>query len=201
MSRNSLLGIGVIIGLTLALAGWFVINRGSYTYQGVLIDPPATAADFKLIDQNGNSFQLSDQRGNVVLIFFGYTNCPDVCPVTLAEYKRVKEQLGAEAENVRFVYITVDPERDTRDKMKIYLDSFDPSFVGLHSDRETLEDVWVAYGVYQERKDVGSAAGYLIDHSTRTYLIDPQGNWRLNYPFGMEPNKISEDILHLLKEN
>lgn len=200
MSRYALLGIGVVFGLALVLAGWFIFDQ-NYTYQGVLIDPPATATDFVLTDQNGEAFQLSDQRGNVVLIFFGYTHCPDVCPVTLSDFKKIKEQLGEGAESVRFVYITVDPERDTQERMKTYLENFDPGFIGLRADRETLEEVWQAYGVYQERKDVGSAAGYLVDHTARVYLIDPQGNWRLNYPFGMETSKISTDIQHLLKED
>ena len=199
MSKYSLLGIGVVFGLALAMAGWYTLNS-NYTYQGVLIDPPAPAADFELTDQYGQPFRLSEQSGNVVLIFFGYTNCPDVCPVTLSEYKRVKENLGDLAENVRFVFITVDPERDTRGRLQIYMDNFDPSFIGLSGDRQSLEQVWEAYGVYQEKRDVGSAAGYLVDHTARTYLIDANGNWRLNYPFGMETAKISEDIRHLIKE-
>jgi protein SCO1/2 len=200
MSRISLLGIGVVFGLALVLVAWFVQDQ-SYTYQGVLIDPPATAADFELVDQHGQPFRLSEQRGSVVLIFFGYTNCPDVCPVTLSEYKRIKENLGEQAGRVRFVFITVDPERDTRERMQFYLENFDPDFIGLSGERQDLEPVWQAYGVYQERKDVGSAAGYLVDHTARTYLIDAQGNWRLNYPFGMETEKISADIRHLLQED
>jgi protein SCO1/2 len=199
MSKYSLLGIGVVFGLAMVLAGWFFFDQ-SYTYQGVLIDPPATAFDFELTDQYGEPFQLSDQRGNVVLIFFGYTNCPDVCPVTLSEFKRIKEQLGDQAERVRFVYITVDPERDSQERVQAYLNNFDPNFIGLVGERESLEPIWEAYGVYAKRQDVGSAAGYLIDHTARTYLIDAQGNWRLNYPFGIETAKITEDIQHLLKE-
>ena len=199
MKRFATLGIGVVIGLAIALAAWFFANQ-NYTYQGVLIDPPARAADFTLTDQNGNSFRLSEQRGKVVLIFFGYTNCPDVCPTTLAEFKKIKAALGDQASDVRFVFITVDPERDTQPRMQAYLTAFDPDFTGLTGDSAALEAVWKSYGVFIERKDVGSASGYLVDHSARTYLIDLQGNWRLNYPFGMETEKISQDILHLLRE-
>ncbi len=198
MSKYSLLGIGIVLGLAFVLTGWYALDNQAYSYQGVLIDPPAPATDFELIDQNGQPFRLSEQRGDVVLIFFGYTNCPDVCPVTLSEYKRIKEELGEQAGRVRFVFITVDPERDTTERLKGYVESFDPSFIGLTGDSESLEQVFKAYGVYYERRDVGSAAGYLVDHTARTYLIDPQGNWRLNYPFGMETSKISADIQHLL---
>ena len=200
MSKIGLLGVGVVFGLALAMAAWFTLSD-NYSYQGVLIDPPARASDFEIPDQHGNPFRLSEQRGKVVLIFFGYTNCPDVCPVTLSEYKRVKEQLGDQADQVRFVFISVDPERDTAERLGVYLNNFDPDFIGLTGDRAALEQIWQYYGVYQERVEVGSAAGYLVDHTARTYAIDKNGNWRLNYPFGMETGKVYEDILHLLKEN
>lgn len=200
MSRFTYIGIGILTGLALTLAaGWFFAER-NYTYQGILIDPPATAADFELNDQNGIPFRLSEQDGKVVLIFFGYSNCPDVCPITLSEFKQIKAQLGEEAEQARFVYITVDPERDTPERLKVYLANFDPSFIGLTGDREDLQPIWEAYGVYQERREVSSAAGYLVDHTARIYAIDKQGNWRLNYPFGMEVSKISKDVAHLIKE-
>jgi protein SCO1/2 len=199
MKSIVIIGIGALIGLAIILVIWQVAER-NYTYQGSLIDPPATAADFELVDQNGQPFRLSDQVGEVVLIFFGYTNCPDVCPITLSEFKRIKAMLGDNADRVRFVYITVDPERDTVERINTFLQNFDPTFTGLTASRETLEPVWKAYGVYQQKQDTGSAAGYLVDHSTRTYLIDANGRWRINYPFGMEPDKIFKDLQHLMKE-
>lgn len=199
MKRSGLLILGVVIGLAMILGAWFIADQ-FYTYQGVLIDPPASAPDFSLVDQHGNPFTLSEQQGNVVLIFFGYTNCPDVCPVTLSEYKQIKSRLGENSEKVKFVFITVDPERDTQERMKLYIENFDQDFVALTADRPTLEAVWKDYGVYQERQDTGSAAGYLVDHTARTYAIDMQGKWRLNYPFGMEIEKIFQDVIHLLRE-
>jgi protein SCO1/2 len=200
LAKYLYIGIGVVIGLAVTLiAGLFFLDQ-NYQYQGILIDPPAPAADFELIDQNGEIYRLSEQRGKVVLIFFGYTYCPDVCPVTLSEYRKVKQQLGEKAERVEFVFITVDPERDTRERLGDYVENFDPEFLALTADRPTLESVWESYGVYQEKRDVGSAAGYLVDHTARTYVIDAQGNWRINYPFGMEVSKIVKDTEHLLKE-
>ncbi len=120
-------------------------------------------------------FRLSDQKGQIVLLFFGYTHCPDVCPVTLSHFKQIKADLGDQADQVRFVFITVDPERDTADQLSQYLPNFDPDITGLTGSRQSLESVWKSYGVYQAKQEVGSAAGYLVDHTARTYLIDQQG--------------------------
>jgi protein SCO1/2 len=200
MAKYGIVLIGVVIGLALTLAaGWLYLDQ-NYTYKGALIDPPAPAADFVLNDQHGEPFRLSDQRGKVVLIFFGYTHCPDVCPVTLSEYKQIKASLGEKADQVRFVFISVDPERDTRQRVGDYVANFDPGITGLTGERLALEPVWKSYGVYAARQELGSAAGYLVDHSARMYLIDPQGNWRLNYAFGMDANGIVQDILHLLRQ-
>jgi len=200
MNKIWFIGSGVVIGLALTLViGWYLLDQ-NYRYHGAVIEPPAQAADFTLTDQDGNPFRLSDQKGKIVLIFFGYTHCPDVCPITLAEFKQIKAMLGDKADQVRFVFVTVDPERDTPETINTFLQNFDPTFIGLTSDRATLEPVWKAYGVYQEQQDAGSAAGYLVDHSTPTYLIDPQGLWHINYPYGMEAEKIAQDLQHMMKE-
>lgn len=199
MKQWVFIGIGIILGIALVFGLW-VLNDLNYRYQGVLIDPPAVAPDFTLTDQHGQTFRLSEQRGKAVLIFFGYTNCPDVCPVTLSEYKKIKAGLGNRAQDVVFVFITVDPERDTPERMALYLGSFDPDFIGLTGELQELETVWKNYGVYRQRQDVGSAAGYLMDHSSRLYTIDSRGQWRINYPFGFEASRIVQDLLHLLRE-
>lgn len=199
MNKPVLITIGVIFGLGLVFGAWLLAGQ-NYTYQGTLIDPPAPAAEISLLDQNGEQFHLSEQRGKIVLIFFGYTHCPDVCPMTLSEYKKIKTGLGKNAAKTSFVFITVDPERDTRERLKLYLDTFDPEFTGLTAERAVLEQVWRDYGVFQERKDTGSAAGYLVDHSARLYVIDAGGNWRLNYTFGEDVEKIIQDLQHLHKE-
>lgn len=198
MSKLWLIGTGLVIGLALAIGGSLLFFDRTYQFQGAVIDPPAQAADFTLTDQNGTPFSLSEQRGKIVLIFFGYTHCPDVCPITLTEFNRIKKQLGPQAGEVAFVFVTVDPERDTPEHMKAYIDNFDPGFVGLSGSQSDLEPVWRAYGVYQQKQDQGSAAGYLVDHTSRMYLVDAQGRWRINYPFGMETDKIVADLRHLL---
>lgn len=193
------ISFGIIIGLLLAVIALQVLAQ-NYTYQGSLIDPPVQASDFMLLDQHGEEFRLSDHNGKVVLIFFGYTHCPDVCPVTLSEFKQIKSRLGEDAEDVVFTFVTVDPERDTLELLGAYLVNFDPEFVGLSGDPSDLQQVYADYGVYAAKQQTESAAGYLVDHTARVYAIDTQGNWRLTYPFGMEVDKIYQDVRHLLRE-
>ncbi len=192
------LGIGLVIGLII-VAGYTWIAR-TYTYQGSLIDPPVPAADFSLPAGDGATFTLAEQRGKVVLLFFGYTHCPDVCPTTLYDFQKIKTRLGEQADAVRFVFITVDPERDTVDVLEEYVTTFDPDFVALSGDLDQLEAVWQAYGVFRQKQDIGSAGGYAMDHTARVYVIDAQGNLRLTFPFGMAAEAMADDLIHLLNE-
>lgn len=171
-----------------------------YTFRGSVYDPAVPAIDFALTNQHNQSFRLSDQRGKVVVMFFGYTHCPDVCPVSLSEFKRIHTLLGEDADNVAFTFITVDPERDTPERLGEYMAAFNPSFEGLSGDIAELERVWDGYGVYHEKQDVGSAAGYLVDHTSRVYVVDTQGDLRLTFAFGTDVNDMLEDIRHLAKE-
>ena len=192
------LGIGAAL-VAVLLVGFQFMQR-PHTYRGSLIDPPVPAADFELTDQNGQKFRLSDQDGEIILLFFGYSNCPDVCPLTMSEYKQMKEMLGEQADQVRFVFVTVDPERDTQARLSEYVNAFDPEIIGLTGSRTELEPVWKSYGVYQAKQETGSAAGYTVDHTSRTYLIDQDGNWQLTYPFEMEKEDILSDVRYLLSQ-
>lgn len=195
--RNLILaGIGVTLGLVLVAA---IVLARPYTYRGSLIDPAVPAADFTLTSGSGEPFHLGDQRGKVVLLFFGYTTCPDVCPATLGEMKQVVARLGKQAEGVQVVFITVDPQRDTPQKIGQYAAAFDPTFVGLSGSEAELTPVWASYGVYRAIVETTSAAGYLVDHSARTYLVDPAGNLRLTYTFGTPVDEILSDVRYVLK--
>jgi protein SCO1/2 len=197
-SRNILLLIlGLLLGIALTLSVGFLARP--YTYRGSLIDPPIQAADFELTNQEGQPFRLSELRGKVVVLFFGYTNCPDVCPVTLTEFKRLRANLGERADQVSFVYITVDPERDTPERMKAQVADYDPAIHALTGAREELLPVWKAFGIYQEKVEADTAADYLVDHTSRVYVIDAGGNWRLTFPFGMETKAMLDDIRQVLK--
>lgn len=194
-----LLGVAILAGIGIVYAT--MTYARPYAYQGSLIDPPAPAPDFELIDQHGQPYRLSDQKGKVVLIFFGYTHCPDVCPVTLTDFKQIKAQLGNQSKDVAFLFVTADPERDTTEQLKKYLENFDSDFIGLTQERSLLEPVWKDYGVFQAKVESDDPDNYLVDHSARTYTIDKNGNLRLTYLFGTSSEVIAEDVVHLLNEN
>ena len=187
------------VALAVVFLGWQVY-AASYSYQGSQIDPPVPAADFTLTDQDGQPFTLSAQRGKLDLIFFGYTNCPDICPITLTTYARVRKSLGDQAGNVRFIFITVDPERDTEAQIKTHLSHFDPAIIGLTGTRSELEPVWKDYGVFQSSHASTDLAHYDVDHSSRIYVVDGKGNWRMTYPAEMDWQAIVSDVQHLLKD-
>jgi len=191
---------GVLGGIVLAAALIPGLRPWRHTYAGTLIDPPHAVEDFTLIDQHGQAFRLGNERNHLALIYFGYTYCPDVCPMTLADMVRVKQILRTKADAVTFLMITVDPERDTPRALEQRLAVFDPTFVGLTGDRTTLQRVWNDFGVYVEREETqGSATGYLMAHSASLYLVDQQKRLRLTFPFGMKPEAIASDIVHILQ--
>ena len=197
MNKLAIIGIGVVLGLALTLGAWFIVDQ-NYTYQGVVIDPPARAPDFTLSDQNGNAFRLSDQRGKTVLLFFGYTNCPDVCPTTMANLRQALTQLGSK--DVQVIFITVDPGRDTPEKVQAYASQFDPSFIGLSGSMAELEPVWTAYGVYRELGPADANGNYDVSHTARVTVIDPKGDLRLSINTDATWQDIVHDLRLLLKE-
>ena len=198
MRRSVLLMIaGVLVGLAV-VAG--VALARPYNLRGSAINPPVPAEDFVLTAGQGADWRLSDQRGRLVFIFFGYTTCPDICPATLGELKQVRARLGAQAEDVQVVFVTVDPQRDTPDRMSKYASAFDPSFVALTGSEAALQPVWKAYGVFRAINENASGAGYLVDHSTRIYLIDRDGNLRVTYSFGTPIEDLVQDVKFLLRE-
>lgn len=177
-------------------------NEPAYELKGGEITPPTPAPELPLVDQYGQPFDVAAHQGKVMLLFFGYTHCPDVCPVTLSDFLTVESELGEKAENVEFVFVTVDPERDTPEVMAQYLSFyFDESFIGLTGTVDQIEKVKMDYGVFSAKVDSGSAAGYLVDHTSRTYVIDTNGDYRLSYAYGTDPEDIVSDIEFLLKED
>lgn len=196
----------VLYGISLAVLALFVAAcAGQGSRPTVTItrssSTPMPAANFTLPDQQGRTFRLSDQRGKVVLLFFGYITCPDVCPTTLAEWRQVHARLGEDAERVRFVYITVDPERDTPTRLQDYLSRFNTDFIGLTGTSGELEPVYEAYGIYHKKVEVkGSALGYLVEHSASVRVVDPRGLQRTPISFGTTPDDVVANIRQLLKE-
>ncbi len=194
-----LVGLGVVFGIFL-IAFVSTQNAKPPEFQGALIEPPIPAKDFLLHDQNGQPFRLSDQRGKVVLLFFGYTFCPDVCPTTLTAFKQMSEALGAQTDQVTFIFITVDPNRDTPAQLKTHLALFFPALIGLTGEPTQLETVWADYFVDPQIQPGANTAGYLVEHTGRVYVIDSQGNLRLTFPFGLSFEAMLQDIEHLLAE-
>ncbi|MBT5573298.1 MAG: SCO family protein [Nitrosomonadales bacterium] len=150
--------------------------------------------NFNLIDQNGIERELSDFNGDVVAIFFGFTNCPDVCPTTLIELKEIYKKIDSGKFQVLFV--TLDPERDSKEVLKEYLSSFDKAFIGLTGSSENIVKMAQQYKVYREK--VGEGERYTIDHGSAIYLIDQLGAVRLRYPYGFKIEGIIEDIRKLI---
>lgn len=163
-------------------------------------EPYPVAQEFELTRENGSRFRLSETRGQAVLLFFGYTSCPDVCPTTLAELKQSLEKLGEQqAKQVQVLFVTVDPERDTPARVQEYVDHFNPSFIGLSGTESELAQVWHDYGVFREIVDGTSAAGYIVNHTARVTLIDQDGNMRVSFAFETPVEDIVHDLRLLLK--
>ena len=153
---------------------------------------------FKLLDHHGQARSLADYRGKVVTLFFGYVQCPDVCPTNLAGMAEVMRQLGPDADKVQVLFMTVDPERDTQTLLAEYVPAFDARFVGLYGDLPTTRAVAADFKVfYQKQGDVNGKA-YTVDHSTGTYVFDPQGHLRLYVKHAEKPELIAADIRKLL---
>ena len=183
----------VLLALVLAACG-------APSFRGSELEEPVGVPDFGLTDQNGQPFRLSDQRGRVVLLFFGYTQCPDVCPTTLATWKTVHEALGSDAEQVRFAFVTVDPERDTPERLGLHVNAFNPDFVGLTGSQSELQAVYDIFDVFFEKDDSsGSALGYLVSHTATMFVVDPEGQWRLRETYGTPAEDIVHDVQQLLK--
>jgi protein SCO1/2 len=187
-----------VIGLCCVLVTPGVLQSAQFAGQALV--PPPVAMDFTLQASDGSEFQLSQQRGKVILLSFGYTFCPDVCPTTLVELSQVRARLGDAAKRVQTAFITLDPECDTPERLSIYTKTFDPTFIGLTGSAEQLARVRTMYGVIAEKEVVaGTSAGYLIAHSAYIYVIDPNGRLRLLFPFGMSIEEMADDIKQLLR--
>ena len=163
-------------------------------------DYGALGGDFALTDRQGQSFQLAQLRGRAVLLFFGYTHCPDFCPLTLSKLTRVFELLGERREQVRTVFVSVDPERDSPAKLDEYLEHFAVDAIGLTGSRARIDSVARQYGVAHERRESDSAAGYFVDHSTYTFLIDFRGEIRYIFRHGDAPELMAAVVGRLLEE-
>jgi protein SCO1/2 len=189
------LGILLAAGLLLLLTAC-----QSYEYRGTVVDDPQPAPPLVLDNVDGGTFDLAEHRGTIYLLYFGYTSCPDICPATLAQARQVFDQLGDQADQVRFLFVTVDPERDTPDILSTYIEVFHSNIIGLAGSQEALQAIFDDYGIVAEKEFIeDSAVGYVMNHTTRVFLIDQEGRLALSYSFGTPPEDMVQDIEHLLQ--
>ena len=183
----------------LAAAALSACTPDKPAFKGVDITGADYAKDFALMDQHGQTHSLKDLAGRVVVVFFGYTQCPDVCPTTLQELLEVRRLLGADGEKLQAVFITLDPERDTPELLKAYMANFDPSFIALRPTPEQLQPLLKDFKIYAKKVDGKSATSYTMDHSAQSYLYDPQGRLRLYNRYGSGAQAMADDARLLLK--
>jgi protein SCO1/2 len=187
----------------LALLMMLLACQPDYEFQGSVMDPPQPIPDFTLTDAQGHPFRLSDLNSDYALIYFGYTFCPDFCPLTLTKAAAALAEIDGGLERVQIIFISVDPERDTPEALQTYLnryqDQWGATFIGLSDDWAKLEPVLQSFGAFAQKETVeNSAAGYLMSHTTRLYVVNKQGEWLLHYPFEAEAEAIGSDLAYLL---
>jgi protein SCO1/2 len=173
--------------------------EGKPQFQSFDLTDAKYARGFELPDFNGQTRSLQDFRGKLVVVFFGFTQCPDVCPTAMTQLVEVKRQLGADGDKLQAVFITVDPERDTPEVLKAYMGNFDPSFVGLRGTPEQLANVAQEFKVYYKKVEGKQPGAYTMDHSAASFIYDTQGRLRLYLRPGAGPQVLLDDLRLLLK--
>jgi len=158
------------------------------------------ARDFQLTDHNGQQRSLKDFRGKVVVLFFGYTQCPDVCPTSLAEMAEARKLLGPDGDKVQGLFVTVDPERDTPEVLKAYMANFDPGFLALRPTPEQLPALAKEFKIYYKKVEGKTPTSYTMDHSAASYVYDTQGRLRLYTRYGTGPQALASDLQLLLAQ-
>jgi protein SCO1/2 len=203
MTLKNKYGLFWVIGslITIALLSVGCQFLSNYEYKGTVIDPPIPLPDFELTTTAGQPFHLSDVAGDIALIYFGYTYCPDVCPLTMGDVKKALAGLETGRERVHVIFISIDPERDTPEVLANYMKAFGPEFIGLTDDFAKVQEVMKPYGAFAQKEEVeDSALGYSMSHTARLYLVDPQRRMFLQYTFGFEAEDLRSDLAHLLQE-
>ena len=193
------IGFGTL--LVLSLTVWLGLPHWRpHVLHGFAMQPPKPAADFTLTAHTGERVSLHDFRGKLILLYFGYTYCPGICPTTLANVAQVLQQLGARSHQVQLLMVSVDPERDTPDRLAAYVPHFYPSFIGLTGSAEEIAVVAPLFGIYYEKQEGTTDAGYMVNHSPTLMVVDQQGIMRLIIPFNTTVQDLAADVASLLRE-
>ena len=193
----------IAVSAILTGAGSFLLTAcepGKPQFHSIDITGADYAKDFQLTDFDGKPRSLADFKGKAVVLFFGFTQCPDVCPTTMTELAQVKKQLGPDGDKVQGLFVSIDPERDTPAVLKEYMRNFDPSFLGLYAESpEKLAALAKDFKVYYKKVDGQTPTSYSMDHTAASFVYDPQGRLRLYARYGIGAKPLAEDIQLLLK--
>lgn len=202
MDKRRVLKLMLATTLGTGAAGWLAgcSREEKVSFQGVDVTGAEYARDFSLPDANGQQRSLKDFAGKVVVVFFGYTQCPDVCPTTLQELVEVKHLLGADGERLQAIFVTLDPERDTPEMLKAYMGNFDPSFVALRGTPEQTAAIAKDFKIFYKKVEGQTPQTYTLDHSAGSYVYDPAGRLRVYERYGSGPQVLVSDVRTLLAE-
>ena len=187
-----------IIAVAMGLAvGYFFFRP--HTFHGTVIQSPEPSYNFTLTGTSGD-VSLSDYRGKRVVMYFGYTFCPDICPATLANVGQALRDLGSRADDIQVIMVSLDPERDTPEKLSDYVNQFHPSMIGITGTKEKLDEVASLYGIFYQKAEGSDATRYLIDHTATLLVLDREGYLKLVFPFGVTSQDIADDLKYMLRQ-
>lgn len=199
MSGSSLRRVVAALAMILAVALAAGCSREGPSFKTSDVTGSSFARDFSLTDHTGTPRTLADFRGKAVVVFFGYTQCPDVCPTTLSTLAEAMKQLGPDADRVQVLFVTVDPERDTRELLAHYVPAFDKRFIGLSGDAAATDRVAKEFKVIYQKQPGATPGTYTVDHSAGVFMFDPQGRLRLYASHGQGPDVFAHDLRQLLR--
>ena len=197
--RYAIKKIALAVAFTWALGQMAACSDKAPAFSSIDVSGADYAKNFELTDHNGVIRHLGDFKGKVVVLFFGYTQCPDVCPTSMAELAQVKRLLGKDGERLQGLFVTVDPARDTPEVLKGYMANFDPTFLALYATPDTLAQLAKDYKAYYKKVDGSTPTSYTMDHSAGSYVYDTQGRLRLFTRYGTGPRVLAGDIAQLFK--
>lgn len=199
-TRSRLPRLWALVSMVLAVATLAACNNSPPPFKNIDITGADYAKDFQLTDQHGQRRRLQDFKGKVVVVFFGYTQCPDVCPTSMLELAQVKRTLGPVGDKLQSVFISLDPERDTRAVLQAYMANFDATFLALRPELTELPAVTQEFKIYYKKVAGSTPTSYTLDHTAGSYVFDTTGRVRLYSRYGSGAPNLATDISLLLKE-
>lgn len=200
MKKRNFLKTVALGAVSTVATGFFSACSDKPSFTAIDLTGADYAKDFDLTDHNGQRRTLADFRGKVVMVFFGYTQCPDVCPTSLSEMATIKQLLGEDAARFQGLFVTVDPERDKPEMLKAYMENFDPGFLALYTTPEKTAEVAKEYKVFYKKVPGPTPTSYTIDHTAGSYVYDTQGHLRLFTRYNTKPELTVADLRQLLRQ-